>query len=61
MVDARNNGVPLILQAPKARVTKSILQLVQALDGPPEVDEGQEERKTVKKGGLFSFLGSGGR
>jgi pilus assembly protein CpaE len=61
MVEARNNGVPLITQAPKARVTKSILQLVQSLEGPPDPDEKPEEKKVVKKGGLFSFLGSGGR
>ncbi len=61
MVEARNNGVPLITQAPKARLTKSILQLVQSLDGPAEVEEKPEERKPPRKGGLFSFLGSGGR
>lgn len=61
MVEARNNGVPLITQAPKARVTKSILQLVQSLDGPADTDDKVEERKPARKGGLFSFLGSGGR
>ena len=61
MVEARNNGVPLVTQAPKARVTKSIMQLVQSLDGPAEPEDKPEERKPVKKGGLFSFLGSGGR
>jgi pilus assembly protein CpaE len=61
MVEARNNGVPLITQAPKAKVTKSILQLVQALDGPPDPEEKSDEKKPAKKGGLFSFLGSGGR
>lgn len=61
MVEARNNGVPLITQAPKARVTKSILQLVQALDGPPDPEEKADEKKPAKKSGLFSFLGSGGR
>ncbi len=61
MVEARNNGVPLITQAPKARVTKSILQIVQSLDGPVEVETKPEERKPPKKGGIFSFLGSGGR
>jgi pilus assembly protein CpaE len=61
MVEARNNGVPLITQAPKARVTKSILQLIQRLDGPVELETKPEERKPPRKGGLFSFLGSGGR
>ena len=61
MVEARNNGVPLVTQAPKARVTKSIMQLVQSLDGPGEPEEKTEEKKPQKKGGLFSFLGSGGR
>ncbi len=61
MVEARNNGVPLITQAPKARVTKSILQIVQSLEGPVEVEAKPEERKPPRKGGIFSFLGSGGR
>lgn len=60
MVEARNNGVPLITQAPKARVTKSLIQLVQMLDGPVDPEEKVEERKS-RKGGLFSFLASGGR
>ena len=60
MVEARNNGVPLITQAPKARVTKSIIQLVQSLDGPADTEEKGDERKS-RKGGLFSFLASGGR
>ncbi len=61
MVEARNNGVPLITQAPKARVTKSILQLVQSLDGPPDAEEKPDDRKTSRRGGLFSFLGTVGR
>lgn len=61
MVEARNNGVPLITQAPKARVTKSILQLVQSLDGPSDADEKPDDRKTSRRGGLFSFLGTVGR
>lgn len=61
MVEARNNGVPLITQAPKARVTKSILQLVQSLDGPSDAEEKPDDRKTSRRGGLFSFLGTVGR
>src|SRR4029077_8015903 len=36
MVEARNNGVPLISQSPKSKLTKSILQLAQNLDQPSE-------------------------
>lgn len=57
MVEARNNGVPLITQAPKSKLTKSIIQLAQNLDQPESAEDGGEERKPVRKG-LFSFLGS---
>jgi pilus assembly protein CpaE len=33
MVEVRNNGVPLVQQAPKAAITQSINQLAAALDG----------------------------
>ena len=36
MVEVRNNGVPLIQQAPKAAITQSINQLAAALDGKTE-------------------------
>jgi pilus assembly protein CpaE len=36
MVEVRNNGVPLIKQAPRAAITNSIDQLAQALSGQPE-------------------------
>ncbi len=38
MVDVRNNGVPLIEQAPKAAITQSIVALADALcgDGTPQ-------------------------
>ncbi len=62
MVEARNNGVPLITQSPKAKLTKSIMQLAQSLDAPNAVEEKVDDRKVpARKGGLFSFLGSGGR
>src|SRR5690606_10973399 len=32
MVESRNNGIPLIKQAPKSRLTRSIQQLAQAID-----------------------------
>jgi pilus assembly protein CpaE len=36
MVEVRNNGVPLVQQAPKAAITQSINQLAAALDGKPD-------------------------
>jgi pilus assembly protein CpaE len=36
MVEVRNNGVPLIQQAPKAAITQSINQLAAALSGNPD-------------------------
>ena len=35
MIDARNNGVPLIEQAPKAAITHSMIALAAALSGDP--------------------------
>src|SRR5262245_50054637 len=60
MVESRNNGVPLITQAPRAKVTKSIEQLAAQLDQQTVVSAaGTEEDKPRKR--LFSFLGSGGK
>ena len=62
MVEARNNGVPLITQSPKSRLTKSINQLALSIDAPPVVDVKVDDRKVgANKKGLFSFLGAGGR
>lgn len=60
MVESRNNGVPLITQAPRAKVTKSIEQLAVQLDSASVLDDQDEEPPPVKKG-LFKFLGSGSR
>src|SRR3954454_5749462 len=38
MVEVRNNGVPLIQQAPKAAITQSINQLAEALSGKSEAE-----------------------
>ena len=38
MVEVRNNGVPLIQQAPKAAITQSISQLADALSGKTDDD-----------------------
>ena len=48
MVEVRNNGVPLIQQAPKASITQSINQLAVALSGKTEE---QSTEAAAKKGG----------
>ena len=42
MVEVRNNGVPLIEQAPKAPITQSVLQLAEALLGSPAAEDAAE-------------------
>jgi pilus assembly protein CpaE len=43
MVEVRNNGVPLIEQAPKAPITLSIMEMAEALSGEPkDADEGDD-------------------
>lgn len=58
MIEARNNGVPLIEQSPKAAVTQSIIALAAALfdEGKEEAEEPADAKKPARKG-LFSFLG----
>jgi pilus assembly protein CpaE len=58
MVESRNNGVPLVLQAPKAKLTRAIEQLAQSLDVDPAAGEQPEEKKSRK--GLFGLF-SGAR
>ena len=52
MIESRNNGVPLISQAPNSRLTESIRGLAAKLDG------GAPQAAPQKRGskGLFSFL-----
>ncbi len=52
MVESRNNGVPLILQAPKTKLTKSYIDLANELS--ESKIESQDPAPTKKK--LFSFL-----
>jgi pilus assembly protein CpaE len=56
MVEVRNNGVPLIDQAPKAAITQSIVQLAETLAGPGKPAETEEEPAKAGKGRLLSFL-----
>ena len=59
MIESRNNGVPLIMQAPRSKLTKSVEALAAQLDsttsgGATETAEGGDKPKRR----LFSFLGS---
>ena len=51
MIEVRNNGVPLLEQAPKAAVTQSIVALAAALCGE-ETDEADAVDPASKKSGL---------
>ncbi len=53
MIEVRNNGVPLIEQAPKAAITQSMLALTDALSNE---EKGPPEEVAVKKSGLGRLL-----
>ncbi|MFN0198056.1 MAG: pilus assembly protein CpaE [Planctomycetaceae bacterium] len=55
MIESRNNGIPLIMQAPKAKLTKAFEQMALLLDGNAATVSDVEDPK--KKRRLFSFLG----
>lgn len=57
MVDSRNNGVPLIVRAPKAKVTKAVEKMARSFDSTASKDSDAGEEKKTRKG-LFSFLSS---
>jgi len=54
MIEVRNNGVPLIEQAPKAAITQSITALAEALCGE---EPAQAEQAAAKKSTLGRLLG----
>ncbi|MDB5337236.1 MAG: response regulator receiver [Planctomycetaceae bacterium] len=59
MVEARNNGIPLMEQAPRAKITRA-MEAVAAAVGDAAVARVDVDDKDKKvKRGLFSFLGSG--
>lgn len=55
MVESRNNGVPLITQSPKSKLTKAIQQLARSIDISDDNEETAVTEKTKK--GIFSFFG----
>ncbi|WP_339727732.1 AAA family ATPase [uncultured Gimesia sp.] len=54
MVESRNNGVPLVMQAPKAKLTRTIMELANSVGGEPVsvADDSVSRRKKS----LFGFL-----
>jgi pilus assembly protein CpaE len=54
MVEVRNNGVPLVEQAPKAAITQSIVTLAESLCGDKPVESGDDAGKP-SLGGLLNF------
>ena len=59
MVESRNNGVPLIVEAPKTKLTKAFETLAEQIDNSFAASSDDPVGAPAKKGkGLFSFLGS---
>ena len=59
IVESRNNGVPLLMQSPKAKLTMSIDQLARSIDHSASDEVVQQDTKARK--GLFGFLSSGSK
>lgn len=55
MIEVRNNGVPLIEQAPKAGITQSILALADALTNDEKGNAADMPSKKSGLGGLLKF------
>ncbi len=55
VIESRNNGVPLITEFPKAKITRAIVQLAAKIDESISEDDGAD-RNEKKKSGIFSFL-----
>ena len=55
MAEARNNGVPLSVQAPKAAITQAVTSLAAALNGEGG-DESEEMADGDKKAGVSKWL-----
>ena len=49
MVEVRNNGVPLINQAPKAAITQAMRDLAGKLQGEEVIAEGEEGKQVERK------------
>lgn len=56
MVEVRNNGVPLIQDAPRAGITQAMVTLSEALCGDSVPEEEEEPENGAKKKNWLSFL-----
>jgi pilus assembly protein CpaE len=56
MVEMRNNGQPLIEQAPKALITQAVSQLTDLLVGAAEAPESEEGKTVVDKSATSNWL-----
>lgn len=61
VVESRNNGVPLVTEFPKAKITRAIQQLAGQIDSRIVTEVAIEEPAQKTKRGLFSFLGQGAK
>jgi pilus assembly protein CpaE len=67
MVDVRNNGVPLIEQAPRASITQAIVTLAEALTGEEKSERAKEGADagavaaSPAKSSWLGFLGKGSK
>ena len=57
MVESRNNGVPLLTYAPKAKLTREIERLAKALDVNGDSTEADDKASKVNRKSLFSIFG----
>lgn len=56
MVEMRNNGQPLIEQAPKAAITQALVQLTDMLAGNVEAVEDENEKSSSDRGAGHNWL-----
>lgn len=55
MIEARNNGIPLIEQAPKAAITQSLIAMAKALSGDDKIKAPEVAGRKSGLGGLFGL------
>ncbi|OUT58167.1 MAG: pilus assembly protein CpaE [Rhodopirellula sp. TMED11] len=58
MVEVRNNGVPLIKQAPRAPLTQAYVDLADKISAPPPEEAGEESKKGGESKWIKFFGGS---